>query len=252
MKDQWEKCLNLIIVPAHAIYCGSGFQDPASDSHWILQDFQKGEPPFYIEHIRKGIELAGQDPLSLLIFSGGQTRLQAGPRSEAASYWLLACQLPGSQMAQADERMSTEEFARDSFENLLFGICRFRECTLNYPRRIVVVGWTFKEKRFSLHRQALHFPASRFEYAGINNPVALEQAERGEQEAISLFTADPFGVMQAPAHSTLAERSKYLGEKRQERNPFRRHIPYLTSCPEIKGLLSYRGTGPYEEPLPWG
>ena len=36
------------------------------------------------------------------------------------------------------QRTLTEEHARDSFENLLFSICRFRELTGVYPRNITV------------------------------------------------------------------------------------------------------------------
>lgn len=35
-------------------------------------------------------------------------------------------------------RALTEEHARDSFENLLFSICRFRELTGHYPVNITV------------------------------------------------------------------------------------------------------------------
>ena len=35
-------------------------------------------------------------------------------------------------------RALTEEHARDSFENLLFSVCRFRELTGAYPQNITV------------------------------------------------------------------------------------------------------------------
>lgn len=35
-------------------------------------------------------------------------------------------------------RALTEEHARDSFENLLFSVCRFRELTGSYPQNITV------------------------------------------------------------------------------------------------------------------
>jgi hypothetical protein len=38
------------------------------------------------------------------------------------------------------DRVQTEEFARDSFENLLFSICRFRQVSQKYPERITIVG----------------------------------------------------------------------------------------------------------------
>ena len=50
-------------------------------------------------------------------------------------------------------RAHTEEFARDSFENLLFSLCRHRELTGGYPQRLTVVSLPFKRERFeTLHR----------------------------------------------------------------------------------------------------
>jgi hypothetical protein len=39
-------------------------------------------------------------------------------------------------------RTLTEEHARDSFENLLFSVCRFRELTGTYPYNITVSAST--------------------------------------------------------------------------------------------------------------
>jgi hypothetical protein len=44
----------------------------------------------FVEHIREGVRLAGEDMNALLVFSGGETRFSAGPRSEAQSYWMVA------------------------------------------------------------------------------------------------------------------------------------------------------------------
>lgn len=49
-----------------------------------------GEAQSFLDHIRLGIEAAAHDPSALLLFSGGQTRKAAGPRSEGLSYWLVA------------------------------------------------------------------------------------------------------------------------------------------------------------------
>ena len=86
----WKDLENLIVVAGHAVYVAHDFSRLADDTSWYLQSFQKGEPPFYIEHIRRGVELAHGDRKSLLVFSGGQTRYEAGPRSEAQGYWLVA------------------------------------------------------------------------------------------------------------------------------------------------------------------
>ena len=41
-------------------------------------------------HIRRGVEVAAKDPSAVLVFSGGQTRPDAGPRSEGVSYFRVA------------------------------------------------------------------------------------------------------------------------------------------------------------------
>jgi len=50
----------------------------------------EGEAQSFLDHIRLGITEASKDPKALLLFSGGQTRKAAGPRSEGLSYWLVA------------------------------------------------------------------------------------------------------------------------------------------------------------------
>lgn len=60
-----------------------------------------------------------------------------------------------------------QEHARDSFENLLFSLCRFHEITGRYPARITAVSYTLKQKRFEqLHRAAVRFPAGAFSFVG--------------------------------------------------------------------------------------
>ncbi len=60
-----------------------------------------------------------------------------------------------------------QEHARDSFENLLFSLCRFYELTGHYPDDVVVIGYDFKHERFSdLHRAALRWPDQHFKFVG--------------------------------------------------------------------------------------
>jgi hypothetical protein len=236
---RWTDLQNLIIVACHAVYTACDFAQPEADSSWCLQPFQKGEPPAYIEHIRAGVELAARDEQALLLFSGGQTRSEAGPRSEAQSYWLLAEHFNWWGSESVRERAGTEEFARDSFENLLFGICRFRECSANYPEGVAVVSWGFKQERFDLHRRAIRFPEERFRFFGPNNPAELAEAVEGERRnGIEPFLRDPYGVCE-------------LSAKKRTRNPFNRQDPYRISCPELAALLEYGGRVPYSGPLPW-
>lgn len=50
----------------------------------------EGEAQSFLDHIQLGVETAAADPAALLLFSGGQTRKAAGPRSEGLSYWMAA------------------------------------------------------------------------------------------------------------------------------------------------------------------
>lgn len=61
------------------------------------------------------------------------------------------------------ERVVSEEFARDSYENVLFSLCRFYEMTGRYPEKVTIIGFGFKERRFTdLHRKAVRFPKERY------------------------------------------------------------------------------------------
>jgi hypothetical protein len=66
---------------------------------------------------------------------------------------LLPSQLPvngdGSTKSQLPlgRRATTEEFALDSYENLLFAIARFKEVTGRWPERVTVVGYGMKRRR---------------------------------------------------------------------------------------------------------
>lgn len=74
-------------------------------------------------------------------------------------------------------RMTTENFALDSYQNFLFSIARFREYTGSYPERITVVGYGMKRSRFEeLHAKAIRWPVKssvrgqrRFHYVGIDD-----------------------------------------------------------------------------------
>jgi hypothetical protein len=228
---------NLILVAGHAI--PYRFDRLEHDDGWFLKNFQAGEGALYLDHIRRGVELAALDPVALLLFAGGQTDRAAGPRSEAQGYWLAADHLNWFGFPEVRERATTEEFSLDSFENLLFGLCRFREVAGSYPEGVVAVGWGFKGPRFELHRQALHFPAERFRYEAVNDPPELVASQKFEAERRSIFLQDPYGAGPEPS------------AKRAARNAFQRQHGYRTSCPEVAGLLEHCGPELYAGPLPW-
>ena len=219
-----------------------------SDLAWSLLPYQRdqGLPASFVSHIRSGVETAAADPKALLVFSGGQSRPTAGPKSEGMAYWTVAEHF-GWWDAAASVRPRTvvEDYARDSFENLLFAIARFREVTDRYPCRFTVVGYTFKAFRFdSLHRPALGISRDAFVYKGLqptDPKFDLARAEAGEFEsAVRPFSGDPYGC-----------RDPVLALKREGRNPYRRTIPYRLSCPEIAGLFDWCGPGIYTGSLPW-
>lgn len=238
-----------MVVPGHAVYAGSEAAHCLDDAHWTLLPFQRGEPPCYVEHIRSGVRAAARDEVTLLILSGGQTRAEAGPRSEARGYWQVARQHRWWNAVDVSRRVETEEYARDSYENLLLSICRFRECTGRYPARIAVVGWEFKRARFELHRVALGL--GRVEYIGVNDPEDLEAANVGEQQTRVAFSRDPYGARVRPGFDPSRDTPVHLGEKRMARDPFNRPMPYSKSCPELADLLAHQGPEPYPGALPW-
>lgn len=227
----------LVLVAGHAI--PYRFDRLDRDEGWRLKPFQAGEGPFYLDHVKRGVEIAAQQSESLLIFAGGQTDSAAGPRSEGQGYWLAADHFGWFGHADVRARATTEEFSLDSFQNLLYGICRFHEVTGGYPGAIVALGWKFKGARFDLHRRAVGFPASRFRYEGVNDPPTLTENLPFERARVLLFERDPYGS------------TPDAEGKRKARNPFHRQHGYCESCPELVGLLEHRGPELFAGPLPW-
>jgi hypothetical protein len=212
---------NLIIVPGLAPFKDSTIDapaDPEADKYWVLMPFQREEPPYYIEHIKKGAELLKQDPSSLLMFSGGQTRPEGKKWSEASTYAAIAARY--GYWGADGKQIELEEYARDSFENLQFSLYRYYMLKGVYPSHVTVVGWSFKKARFDFHSQTLNIPSKHFTFVGLNNPVNIEGATIGEKRTLEEFKADPFGNHEP------------LRSKRAERNPFNKDHPYK-DCPEI-------------------
>jgi len=84
-------------------------------------------------------------------------------------------------------RVVDENFALDSYQNLIFSIARFREVTGFYPLHITVVGFGMKRQRFEeLHRAAIRWPKSRFSYVGIDVKGDTSAAYKGEVRPLHL------------------------------------------------------------------
>jgi len=227
----------LVMVAGHAI--PYRFDRLDRDEGWFLKPFQAGEGSLYLDHVKHGVAVAAREADSLLIFTGGQTDAAAGPRSEGQGYWLAADHCDWFGCREVGRTATTEEFSLDSFQNLLYGICRFREVTGGYPEGIVAVGWKFKEPRFDLHRRALRFPETRFRYEGVNDPPSLEENLPFERARLLLAERDPYGATREAAG------------KREARNAFRRQHGYGESCPELAALLQHGGPELFTGPLPW-
>jgi len=216
---------NLVIVPGHAVYEGQNASDAYDGSKWIgTYDGYKynDEVCNYVRHIQRGINLADFDSKSLLVFSGGKTR-KGTIKSEAESYYTLANQLEWFGMEpNILQRVRLEEFATDSFENLLFSIQLFQLLHPDdkYPLRVTVVGLRFKKKRYKMHADAIilnsykDIPPFVFRYDDVNDipDYVLEGGSAEGEELTRLqFQIWPYG-----------NRGKLL-EKRMQRDPYDWH-----------------------------
>ena len=241
---------HLIVVAGHSVIVSGHLHDADVDeSDWFLLNYQKdqGLPQAIVAHIKEGIRLASLDPKSLLIFSAGGPDVHPGPMDAGTSYYQVADAMNLWRGSTVRSRTATERLSLDSFQNLLFAICRFFELTGRYPNQITVVSFNFKRRRFEeLHVPALQWPSSKFSYVGIDPDASTgfdaKRSAKGELEyAAKPFETDPYGC-----HSDI------LRDKREERNPFRHAIPYELSCPTMTSLLKWCGPSLISEAqVPW-
>lgn len=143
LESNKKKYNHLVIVPGHAIFLHNSTPislnvSPINNSiigtdkyfidGWILESYQRTQLSHFIGHLKAGINLVSEDPNALLVISGGQTRPLAGPISEAASYFMYASQNNWfNSTGEPWLRVITEEYAQDSYQNLINSICRFYE-----------------------------------------------------------------------------------------------------------------------------
>lgn len=258
----------LIIVPCHSIWNAfysdsKGLNFGQLPDHWFLAPFQfEGNDHLaFINHGLSAIQALVNDFLndSVVVFSGSQTKPQAGCISEAQSYYLLMRKL--LQETHCNEStistifnkeitkrlkdiektllqheisieelfthyITTEEFALDSFENLLFSIYRFQQVKTKFPENITIVGFGFKKRRFlEYHAKAIDFPIENMEYIAIDplpSGYTPDELRRYIEElntlelrnALELFAADWYGTQDQ------------LNSKKKSRNPFKRFDAY--------------------------
>lgn len=244
---------HLIVVPCHAIWKGVDAASRLDENDWVLEPYQRGSKRIaaFYDHILHGANLAGNDTRALLVFSGGQTR-PTSPSTEAESYYRLALSAKLLDQPKSDpifDRTTTENYALDSYQNLLFSIARFREFTGRIPKRITVVGYGFKKARFTdLHRKAIRWPQNRFYYIGVDPEDEQHSLIAQEGERVNGYL---------PYSMDLYGCRSFLLSKRQQRNPFSRFHSYYVSFPELGPLLDWcpdnreRDTTLFLGPLPW-
>lgn len=228
---------HLNLLPCHSVFRGG---NPLGDDSWHLLDYQRGsgEVSCFVGHIREAIRSLQDDKDALLVITGGVTR-NGLHISESSSYKHAAQALGLLDDPAMLQRMALEEFARDSLENLHFGLCRFYEVVGLLPHKIRVFGFGFKRERFELHARALGIPPQAFEYVSVNEPQGLDAASRGEARALAGFHADPFGL------------AGDLWEKRLARSAFGHRPPYEFTCnsnARLRKLLWINRGAPPDEP----
>lgn len=252
---QYAKCRDLIIVCCHATYLGDGRNHP-EESDWLLEEFQRSNPrtgkpsehETFIAHVITGAFALENNPLAMLCFSGGTTTKER-VRSEAEGYQTVYLGLFGKVHAGI-ERHATEQYATDSYQNLLFSILRFRKLVGRYPEFVTVITHAFKEDRFlTLHAPAIKWPVHRMRVQGINPPFTLDElgeTEDGEMErGYGRFEKDLYGVREM------------LDGKRRARNwdPNIAEAVYGSLEPEVTELLNWDGGGTgrdiFPGKLPW-
>lgn len=110
--------------------------------------------------------------------------------SEGASYLRLAIELNLFHNGFTPfQHATSEDYAMDSYQNLLFSIARFHELTGSFPENITVVGYEMKRRRFEeLHIPALRWPKNRFAYIGIDEQGDTTLQYKGEvRDLVNFF-----------------------------------------------------------------
>ena len=257
IRHELVHCTELVIVCCHATYTGDG--SDTGEDQWVLQDFQRSNPDTgrpsehetYEAHILAGALAVEDRQQAMLMFSGGMTDKSTFTEAEGYEKVFKALASRGRVSgAYSSHRYELENWATDSFQNLLFSILRFRQVTGNYPRAVTVITHAFKEDRFlDLHAPAIKWPASRIRVQGLNPPFTrdeLRATQNSELErAFDLFASDPYGVQPS------------LDSKRRARNWDYHHLKAVASEveDEVGELLVWDGgkTGRefFPKKLPW-
>lgn len=224
--------MNLTILPCHGIWKG-GDSIGENPNEWFLAPFQlQGKDHLcFKQHIINCIEVLNHDSNAIVIISGGATKQEAGPKTEADSYYDLLKHLTNDKSIL--DRVYIEPLARDSFENVIFLFCRYYEILEKYPEKVTIVGFEFKRNRFlNNHVKAMKFPLENANYIG-NEPTPdtdieayFEDLNQCEYKfAVKHFETDFYGIKPP------------LITKKMSRNPFNQVNNYPNTNPQLKPFL---------------
>jgi hypothetical protein len=216
----------LIVVCCHAIWVGESESDAFGlenvENGWLIESFQHGETSTFIKHTQAGLDVLRTNENAILVFSGGATKPNRTKLTEAGTHREFVVQNEPDDFHTNSDRIFTEDFATDSFQNILFsllGYPRFvHECynhrfgllpdaaTVQFevplsPRQLIVIGHEFKKARFEeLHLPALRYPTdpSRFMYIGIDPPFEeqkMQEIKDGDaKRGYGVWKDDLYGI----------------------------------------------------------
>lgn len=158
----------------------------------------------YLDHIKEAAKLIREREYDVLIVSGGYTKPQI-EMSEAASYLKILRYLIDEKTAK---NVLLEEYAKDTFENILFAMCRAYQVYKEFPVTLGILTWTWKGKRVQVIAEGLRIPD--FVVIGVGNKnLSKTQTQIADE------------VKPDPLH-----RTSELAQKRGERNPWKKRNPY--------------------------
>ena len=264
-----DEKVELILVPCHSIWKSSSHPSDNSvnlgqlPEYWHLAPFQyEGNDHLaFIKHGLTAIKLLLQRfDTATVIFSGSQTKKEAGAISEAQSYYSLfekliryvmsndnidvpnfdnelrlllkeVKNLLSSQNVNVDElfyggSITTEEFSLDSFDNLIYSIYRFEEVNKKFPQKITIIGFAFKMPRFiSCHAKAIDYPQSNITNIGIDPKPANYNQTQLSKYYDDLVQMEDKNALSLFSSDWYATKDRLLTKKRS-RNPFNRTAPY--------------------------
>jgi hypothetical protein len=159
---------NLIILPCHSVFApelnskfeeinynnndNSRFSIVENKNNWLMEPFQaeSDDNISFLKHLELSLlELNENIKDSALVISGGFTKSEI-QKSESSSYLELAKSVGflKNPYFRINTNILLEEYARDSYENVLYSICTFVKRFNKFPKKITIIGFGFKRERF--------------------------------------------------------------------------------------------------------